>query len=216
MKKSSVYFEIYQLLHGYFGPQGWWPAQSPFEVIVGAILTQNTNWSNVSKAIANLKDAAVLQYDTMKRLSVDEIAGLIRPSGYYNLKAKRLRSFFDMIEAVYSGELDFFLEDGLDSSRENLLAVKGIGQETADSILLYACGHTIFVVDAYTHRIFSRHNLVDEVTDYTSIQQLFTDSLPADNQVFNEYHALIVKVASLYCKKNNPRCADCPLQGINV
>lgn len=215
MKNESLYAEVYQYLYDYFGPQGWWPGDTPFEIMVGAVLTQNTNWSNVAKAIANLKGAGLMYYESLSLLSADEIAPYIRPSGYYNLKAKRLRNLFDMIDSVYSGELDSFLNDSLESGRENLLAVKGIGPETADSILLYGCSHPIFVVDNYTHRVFSRHHLVDEETDYESMQYLFSSSLPEDVQLFNEYHALVVKVASTYCKKNNPLCEQCPLQGVN-
>lgn len=215
MKKESLYLQVYQRLYDHFGPQGWWPGDTPFEVMVGAVLTQNTNWGNVGKAIANLKNAGLMRYESLSLLSVDEIAPYIRPSGYYNLKAKRLRNLFDMIEGVYSGNFAMLLDDSLESGRENLLAVKGVGPETADSILLYGCSHPIFVVDNYTHRVFSRHHLVDEETDYDSMQYQFTSSLPEDVQLFNEYHALIVKVASTYCKKKNPLCETCPLQGVN-
>lgn len=213
---GDMYTEIYQNLFDHFGPQNWWPGETPFEIIVGAVLTQNTNWKNVSKAIDNLREAGLLSFNSLKLLTVDEIATYIRPSGYYNLKAKRLRNLFDMIEEVYCGELDLFLQDSLVSGRENLLAVKGVGPETADSILLYACKLPTFVIDTYTHRVFSRHQLVDEETDYESMQDLFVSQLPQDVQLFNEYHALIVRVASMYCKKTNPLCEQCPLQGVNM
>jgi len=216
MRNDNIYTEVYQNLFDHFGPQNWWPGETPFEIIVGAVLTQNTNWGNVSKAINNLKDAGVLSFSSLKLLTVDEIASYIRPSGYYNLKAKRLRNLLDMIEEVYFGELDLFLKDSLESGRDNLLSVKGVGPETADSILLYACGLPTFVIDTYTHRVFSRHQLVDEETDYESMQDLFVSQLPQDVQLFNEYHALIVRVASKYCKKKNPLCEQCPLQGVNV
>lgn len=216
MRDDNIYTEVYQNLFDYFGPQNWWPGETPFEIIVGAVLTQNTNWGNVSKAINNLNDAGLLRFNSLKLLTVDEIASHIRPSGYYNLKAKRLRNLLDMIEEIYFGELDLFLEDSLDSARDNLLSVKGVGPETADSILLYACGLPTFVIDTYTHRVFSRHQLVDEETDYESLQDLFVSKLPQDVQLFNEYHALIVRVASTYCKKTNPLCEQCPLQGVNV
>jgi len=215
MIQNNKYTEVYERLVDHFGYQGWWPGETPLEVIVGAILTQNTNWSNVSKAISNLRDAELLNFDSLRLLSVDEIASYIRPSGYYNLKAKRLRNLICMIEQIYSADLDLFLEDSFEGGRENLLSVKGVGPETADCILLYACGHPAFVVDNYTHRVFSRHNLVDEETDYESIQRLFLSSLPENVQLFNDYHALIVKVAATYCKKNNPLCEQCPLQGVN-
>ena len=216
MKNDNIYTEVYQNLFDHFGHQNWWPGETPFEIIVGAVLTQNTNWGNVSKAINNLRDAGLLSFSALKLLTVDEIASYIRPSGYYNLKAKRLRNLLDMIEETYDGELDLFLEDSLESGRDNLLLVKGVGPETADSILLYACGLPTFVIDTYTHRVFSRHQLVDEETDYESMQDLFVSQLPHDVQLFNEYHALIVRVASTYCKKTNPLCEQCPLQGINV
>ena len=213
--QDNIFTEVYQRLFDHFGPQGWWPGETPIEIIVGAVLTQNTNWRNVSKAINNLRDADFLSYDTLKLLSVDEVAHYIRPSGYYNLKAKRLKNLLVMIEEVYSGELDLFMQDSQESGRENLLSVKGVGPETADSILLYACGHPAFVIDMYTHRVFSRHQLVDEETDYESMQNLFVSQLSEDVQLFNEYHALIVRVASTYCKKTNPLCEECPLQGID-
>ena len=211
-----MYTEVYQNLFDHFGPQNWWPGETAFEIIVGAVLTQNTNWRNVSKAIDNLKQAELLDFNSLKLLTVDEIATYIRPSGYYNLKAKRLRNLFDMIEEIYCGDLDLFLQDSLASGRENLLSVKGVGPETADSILLYACKLPTFVIDMYTHRVFSRHQLVDEETDYDSMQDLFVSQLPQDVQLFNEYHALIVRVASMYCKKTNPLCEQCPLQGVNM
>ncbi|SDO91662.1 endonuclease III domain-containing protein [Desulforhopalus singaporensis] len=212
---STVYHDIYTLLYDHFGPQHWWPGESPFEVMVGAVLTQNTNWSNVAAAIENLKDSGLLSYERLSRLTADEIAPLIRPSGYYNRKAVRLKNLLDMIGENYHDSLDCFLGDSLGKSRQMLLGVKGIGPETADSILLYCCGHPVFVVDAYTHRVFSRHNLADEETDYHTLQSLFVDRLPEDVKLYNEYHALIVKVASTYCKKNNPLCDRCPLHGVN-
>lgn len=216
MRENNIFTTVYENLFDHFGPQNWWPGETPFEIIVGAVLTQNTNWANVAKAINNLRDAGLLSYSSLKLLTVDEIASYIRPSGYYNLKAKRLRNLLSMIEVVYFGELDLFLQDSLESARENLLAVKGVGPETADCILLYACGLPTFVIDSYTHRVFSRHQLVDEETDYESMQDLFISQLPEDVELFNEYHALIVRVASQYCKKNNPLCSECPLQGVNL
>ncbi|PHR23156.1 MAG: endonuclease [Desulfotalea sp.] len=215
MTQNNIYLEVYHKLLTHFGHQEWWPGESPFEVIVGAVLTQNTSWCNVSKAICNLKEAGLLNYDSFKMLSVDEIASYIRPSGYYNLKAKRLRNLLDMIEQLYFGDLDLFLSDSLGSGRNNLLSVKGVGPETADSILLYACQQPTFVIDTYTHRVFSRHQLVDEETDYDSMQDLFLSKLPEDVELFNEYHALIVRVAAKYCKKSKPLCSECPLQGVN-
>jgi endonuclease-3 related protein len=214
--KANNYLGAYQLLYAHFGPQGWWPGDTPFEVMVGAVLTQNTSWSNVKKAIDNLKEAELLNYHFLSQLSAEEIAQFIRPSGYYNLKAGRLKNLLDMIAETYEGELDFFLEDNMTTARENLLGVKGVGPETADSILLYACGHPAFVIDMYTHRAFSRHNMVEEETDYETMQAVFMDHLPADVELYNEFHALIVRVAVTYCKKTNPKCDACPLRGLNL
>lgn len=211
---TNKFMEIYTLLHDHFGPQGWWPGDSPFEIMVGAVLTQNTNWENVRKAITNLKDAGVLSFAKLSALPIEETARLIQPSGYFNLKAQRLHNLLRMINERYDGELAIFLQEELPAAREALLAVKGIGPETADSILLYAASHPIFVVDAYTHRIFSRHHLAEEETDYQSLQEIFHDKLPAQSTLYNEYHALIVALGKEFCRKQNPRCTQCPLQGI--
>lgn len=212
---GNRYLEAYELLYEHFGPQGWWPGETPLEVMVGAVLTQNTNWMNVTKAIGNLGKDGMLGYSQLIDMPVDRLAEYIQPSGYYNLKAKRLHNLLMMIENLYDGDLDFFLKDDMMSARENLLSVKGVGPETADSILLYACGHPVFVIDSYTHRVFSRHNLVEEETDYHTMQTSFMDLLPADVQLFNEFHALIVLVAKKFCKKTNPLCDQCPLSGLN-
>lgn len=211
----SLYEQAYRKLYSFFGPQGWWPAESALEMVVGAVLTQNTNWNNVEKAIGNLRDAGVLNYEALVALPQDDLAGYIRPSGFFNVKAKRLSKLLLMIKQTYSGDLGALLSDELWNARDALLGVNGVGPETADSILLYAGGHEIFVVDAYTHRIFSRHNMVDEETDYQSIQETFMANLPADAQLYNEFHALIVVTAKEFCKKNNPLCSACPLRGLN-
>jgi endonuclease-3 related protein len=213
--KENIYQEAYRLLFAHFGPQGWWPGETAFEVLVGAVLTQNTSWSNVAGAIAALKKAGLLSFESLSQCSAEEIAPYIRASGYFNLKARRLRNLLDFIDDSYAGNLEQFLEDASSEKRDKLLSVKGIGPETADSILLYACGQPIFVVDMYTHRVFSRHNLIMEETDYHDMQQIFMGNLPQDVQLFNEFHALIVRVAATYCKKNKPLCEQCPLQGLN-
>lgn len=213
---TSKFHDAYELLLEHFGPQGWWPAETAFETMVGAILTQNTSWANVKKAIGSLKDAGLLTYKALSLCSAEEIAQHIIPSGYYNLKAQRLRNLLDMIQNEYDGQLDRFQNEALSVARERLLAVKGIGPETADSILLYACGHPVFVVDMYTHRVFSRHNMVDEETDYQTMQAAFMDHLPCDAELFNEFHALVVRVAATYCKKTKPLCDQCPLRGVNL
>jgi endonuclease-3 related protein len=212
---ENKFTEIYSLLYDHFGPQGWWPGDSPFEIMVGAVLTQNTNWGNVCKAISQLKEAEMLSFPALAALPVDELAQLIKPSGYFNIKAKRLKNLLQMITERYNGKLGLFIEEDLSTGREALLSVKGIGPETADSILLYAANHPIFVVDTYTYRIFSRHFLVAEESDYYySLQEAFHDRLPAQSVLFNEYHALIVTLGKDYCRKNNPRCQQCPLQGV--
>jgi len=208
---NTIFEEMYGALYAHYGPQNWWPGETGLEMMVGAVLTQNTNWKNVDKAIANLKRAGVLSFEALYSLSHDELAELIRPAGYYNVKAKRLKNLLRMIMEEYDGDLQQLLDDGPDSARSNLLAVNGIGEETADSILLYGAGHAIFVVDAYTHRVFSRHNLLEEECGYGEVQERFMDNLVADAALFNEYHALIVKVAKEYCKKNTSLCEQCPL-----
>ena len=205
---------IFQSLSDHFGSQHWWPGDTALEILVGAILTQNTNWGNVSKAIDNLKQADLLSFDALTALPADQLASLIRPSGYYNLKAKRLKNLLTLLaeEAEAGNSLaDFFGQD-LFYLREKLLAVKGIGPETADSILLYAAEKPIFVVDAYTHRFLSRHGLVGEESSYEEMQELFMTSLPEETDLYNEYHALLVCLGKEFCKKTNPRCDACPLQ----
>lgn len=206
---------IYQSLYDHFGPQSWWPGDTTLEILVGAVLTQNTNWSNVSRAIANLKQEGVLSLEALCALPVGHLAELIRPSGYYNLKAQRLKNLLALLEegVVDMGSLTNFFGQDLSFLREKLLLVKGIGPETADSILLYAAKKPIFVVDAYSHRFLSRHGLVAEESSYGEMQELFMTALPAETDLYNEYHALIVCLGKEYCKKKNPRCEVCPLQG---
>ncbi len=204
--------EIYQLIFAHFGPQDWWPGETPFEVMVGAVLTQNTNWENVSRAIVNLKEADLLCPDKLTALPIAVLAEYIRPAGYYNLKAKRLSNLLHLI--AQAGGLEGLLANDTPVLREMLLSVKGVGPETADSILLYADHRPVFVVDTYTHRILTRHSLICEEDGYYEIQELFLDGLPEDAALFNEYHALLVLIGKNFCKKNNPRCEDCPLVNI--
>ena len=205
---------FYDTMLDRLGPQHWWPGETPFEVIVGAILTQNTSWKNVERAIANLKAADLLNFDAMVALPVGVLAELIRSAGYYNIKAGRLRNLLVFISENHNDDLDSFLAQGLPQLREQLLSVRGVGPETADSILLYAANLPSFVVDTYTHRILYRHQVIDEDCDYYEIQDLFMDNLAADVQLYNEYHALLVRVGNIYCKKKNPDCSACPLQGM--
>jgi endonuclease III related protein len=214
--ENNKFVDIYERLYSFLGPQGWWPGETPFEIVVGAILTQNTNWGNVCKAIMNLRNGGLLSFEALLALPLADLAWHIHPSGYYNLKARRLKNLLQMIVEKYRGELDVLLRDDVTVGRKNLLSVQGIGPETADSILLYAGNHPVFVVDTYTHRIFSRHHLLADESDYDSIQECFLHMLPADSRLFNEYHALIVKLGKEYCRKTRPLCEDCPLKGYNV
>ena len=211
--------EIYDLLYKRFGPQDWWPGDTPFEVIVGAILTQNTNWTNVEKAITNIKNAGVLAPDKLHHLDITKLAQLIRPAGYFNIKAKRLKNFLDWFFDNYSGQLKNLENIPTAELRQQLLSVKGIGPETADSILLYALNRLVFVVDAYTARICSHHHLIDEGADlsvvsssnhYHQIQETLESNLASDIQLFNEYHALLVHLGKDFCKPK-PKCEECPL-----
>ena len=202
---------IYKRLSSFFGRQHWWPATTPFEVIVGAILTQNTNWSNVERAIENLKQAKALEPKRLYKLSHSKLAGLIRPSGYFNIKSRRLKEFLKFFFKAYQGNLKNMAANKTGVLREQLLSVNGIGPETADSILLYALNKPVFVVDAYTKRVFYRHSLVKADAAYSHIQGLFMQNLKRDVKLFNEYHALLVKLGKDFCLKSKPRCQTCPL-----
>jgi endonuclease-3 related protein len=215
MDGRNAFLEAYSLLYEHFGPQGWWPGETEIEIVVGAILTQNTNWSNVMRAISSLKLAGLLDYNVLADLPLSTLAEHIRPSGYYNIKARRLQNLLRMIRERYDGELGLLLADETGKARENLLSVQGVGPETADSILLYAGGHPVFVIDTYTHRAFSRHGLVAEETDYHELQEEFERHLPVDAALYNEFHALIVMLGKQYCKKSKPLCGRCPLRGVN-
>ena len=200
--------EVYKLLFDAFGEQHWWPSDSPLETCIGAILTQNTAWTNVEKAIVNLKKERLINIKALHEIEEDKLAQLIRPSGYFNIKAKRLKSFITFIHENHQGSLDrFFAEDNV---RGKLLEVKGVGPETADSILLYAGNIPTFVIDAYTRRIFSRLGICSEDTSYGELRKIFMESLPEDYKIYNEYHALIVRHAKEHCRKK-PICAGCPL-----
>ena len=193
------------------GPMRWWPARSPFEVIVGAILTQNTAWTNVERAIANLRRERLLSIAAMERASTSRLAKLIRSSGYFRQKSKKLKAFVRFLRDEYSGSLRRMFAGTTENLRQKLLAVHGIGPETADSMLLYAGMHRIFVVDAYTRRILSRHGLADGKEDYDEIRAMFEDRLPRDAQLYNEFHALIVNTGKKWCRAKNPLCTECPL-----
>ncbi len=203
--------DIYNRLFRYFGPRNWWPGETPFEVIVGAILTQNTAWANVEKAIQNLKEEGLMLPEKLFHLRQERLASLIRPAGYFNIKSQRLKSFLAFLFSSYQGRLNKMFRSETVILREELLKVKGIGPETADSILLYAGGKLTFVVDAYTRRIFSRYGLIDGKASYHQIQTIFYQNLPHQVQLFNEYHALLVELGKTICRKK-PNCPACPLK----
>jgi deoxyinosine 3'endonuclease (endonuclease V)/endonuclease III-like uncharacterized protein len=203
--------DIFNALLKHFGPQHWWPGETPFEVMVGAILTQNTNWTNVEKAIGNLKRAGALLPETIDAMPEGRLAELIRPSGYFNIKTKRLKSFIAYFMERYGGSIRKMKKREPAELREELLSVPGIGQETADSIMLYALDMPVFVVDAYTKRIFSRHGFFPPDSGYSHVQKLFMDSLPMDARLYNEYHALIVRLAKERCAKKAGECEICIL-----
>ncbi len=206
--------EVYTVLLAHFGPQHWWPGETPFEVIVGAILTQNTAWTNVEKAMENLKREGLLDPERLHRAREDRLAALIRPSGYFNLKAKKLKAFVRFIYEQHRGQLSHLFKTDTGLLREELLAVYGIGPETADSIILYAGNKPIFVVDAYTRRIAGRLGLAGEDATYDELQQLFMAHLPHEAPLFNEYHALLVALGKYFCLKTTPRCASCSLRDL--
>jgi endonuclease III related protein len=190
----------------------WWPARTPFEMIVGAILTQSTAWGNVERAIANLRSARVLSAPAMLRTATPRLAALVRPSGYFRQKAKKLKAFVRFLQAGYGGSLKRMFQTPTAELRERLLSVHGIGPETADSILLYAGNHPVFVVDAYTHRIFSRHGITQGKADYEAVRAFIQASIPPQPRLFNEFHALIVNTGKNWCRKSAPRCQECPLR----
>ena len=203
---------IFKKLYASFGPQAWWPAKTPFEVMVGAILTQNTAWANVERAIANLQDNNALRARALYLMPRKKIASLIRPAGYYNIKAKRLKNFLKFFFREYSGSVRKMAGADIAKLRRQLLSVNGIGEETADSILLYALNKPVFVVDAYTKRIFARHGFISKEALYQQVQDLCTESLSRSARLFNEYHALLVRLGKDYCRKRKPRCEICPLK----
>jgi len=211
---SGELLRYYEAMAEALGPMHWWPAQTPFEVIVGAILTQSTAWGNVERAIANLRLARVLTPSAMLRISNPRLAALVRPTGYFRQKAKKLKAFVRFLDDGYGGSLKrMFLTPTLEL-REKLLSVHGIGPETADSILLYAGNHPVFVVDAYTHRIFERHGITSGKPDYEKVRALIETSIPGNPEMFNEFHALIVNTGKNWCRKTAPRCEECPLRSL--
>jgi endonuclease-3 related protein len=201
----------YDALFAAHGPQHWWPGRTAFEIIVGAILTQNTSWNNVETAVRNLRRERLLTPRAIEEVSFARLARLIRSSGYFRQKAKKLKCFVRFLRCEYGGSLAEMFRTPTAALREKLLSIHGIGPETADSILLYAGKHPVFVVDAYTRRLLERHNLAGPSQSYEEIRQLFERSVPGDAPLYNEFHALIVRTGKEYCRTRNPRCSECPL-----
>ncbi len=203
--------DIYKKLFETYGPQHWWPADEPFEVMVGAILTQSAAWTNVEKAITSLKAAGALSPKELRRLNLTELAALIYSSGYHNAKARKLKSLAEWLQKSCRDDLQILFAGETEQLREELLSVWGIGEETADSILLFAAGKPVFVIDAYTRRITDRIGLAPDGNDYAAYQSLFGENLPADVRLFNEYHALLVCLGKNVCRKR-PLCGQCCLR----
>lgn len=212
MRRGGELEDYYDALYGAMGPQEWWPGRTRFEVIVGAILTQNTAWKNVEKAIGELRRARLLTPLAMERFAEGKLARRIRSSGYFRQKAKKLKAFLRFLRKEYGGSLTRMFRTPTAELREKLLGVHGIGPETADSILLYAGEHPVFVVDAYTHRILQRHDLTNGKTKYEDVRAMFETGLPRDVAMWNEFHALIVRVGHRWCRTRAPKCGECPLE----
>ncbi len=207
---GQVLQQFFDAMLSAYGPRGWWPGKGRTEIVIGAILTQNTNWKNVEKAIAQLRARRLLDWGALREVALDDLAQCIRPAGYYNLKARRLMNFVTWLWDNHDGDMDRLEGVGLGELRESLLGINGIGAETADAILLYALDRPTFVIDAYTGRIARRHGLIDAEADGHEMKALFEDHLPADVALFNEYHALLVEVGKRHCKPR-PQCEGCPL-----
>jgi endonuclease-3 related protein len=210
--KKHILKEVYRRLFEAFGAQSWWPGETQLEIIIGAVLTQNTAWQNVEQAIGNLKDAGVLNLKTLHTTSPDLLAEFIKPSGYFNVKARRLKTVIDFL--FDNGGIEGLTVIETRELRKMLLELNGVGEETADSILLYAFNRPVFVMDAYTKRIYYRLGLLDENLDYRTVQEYFENRLPSDAAFYNEYHALIVRLGKEFCNKTRPQCKSCPLNNL--
>lgn len=204
--------QYYLMLLENFGPQGWWPARTRLEVILGAILTQNTTWLNASRAIKELKRVGLISWAALRDASIPVLEACVRPAGFYRQKARTIRGFVDWLDNRHVGSLDTFFALGPSECREQLLTLIGIGPETADAILLYAGRQATFVADAYTRRVLARHGLLPESAGYESARQFLHQHLPPDQAMFNEFHALLVEVAKRHCRRQGANCEDCPLR----
>jgi len=206
----TVLMDIYDRLNTFFGDLHWWPGESALEMIVGAILTQNTAWRNVERTLSILKYKGLLSVDTLYRVQENILAENLRPAGYFRIKAQRLKALVAFFQEFYGGSLECMFAEDLSTLRNKLLTVKGVGEETADSILLYAGKKPIFVVDAYTRRILAGHKIIHDRASYSDIQTLFMSQLPEDVPLFNQYHALLVNTGKQFCRRA-PNCTDCLL-----
>jgi endonuclease-3 related protein len=206
-----IYPQMYERLLSAFGSQGWWPADSKFEIMIGAILTQNTAWSNVVKALDNIKRAGGLSLNYLQDIDSDSLAILIRPAGYFNQKTRYLKEFIRFLTEQCDGDLDKLYLLDMEILRKALLSVRGIGPETADDIILYAAEKPVFVIDAYTKRIMSRHLICRPDIGYDELQQIIECEVPKDVEIFKDYHGLLVTLAKKNCFKKNPDCGSCPL-----
>jgi endonuclease-3 related protein len=209
---SELLPRYYSALRARFGPQQWWPARTRLEVILGAILTQNTTWHNATLALRNLRKSRLLSWQALRRACLSGLEACVRPSGFYRQKARTIRDFVDWLSREHAGSLGrlFFLPT--DELRRRLLDLRGLGPETVDAIILYAAQRPLFVADAYTRRVLARHGLVSDAADYHQTQEFLHAHLPPDASLFNEFHALLVEVGKRYCKPQSPRCAGCPLE----
>jgi endonuclease-3 related protein len=218
MADRTRLMQLYRRLLNRFGPQNWWPGDTPFEVAVGAVLTQNTNWGNVERAIRNLKADKSLSARAIHAMPHARLASLIRPAGYYNIKARRLKHFVGFLMDSYGGSMKRMAREETGRARQLLLGVNGVGPETADSIILYALDKPVFVIDAYTKRVLARHGIgpngkARNKDDYESYRAMFEQSIRRDAALYNEYHALFVAAGKHYCRPRQPRCSLCPLEG---
>lgn len=212
MNRRTLFLNMASAMLDALGPSRWWPAETPFEVAVGAVLTQNTNWANVERAIANLKAGGAFDAKSLAALSDEALAERIRPAGYFRLKARRLKNLLTMLVRDCDGDITALGGQDMATVREKLLAVSGVGPETADSILLYALDYPSFVVDAYTARICHRHGLTPEDAGYEELREFFMEGLPEDVALYNEFHALLVRVGNAWCRPRAPKCGECPLE----
>lgn len=210
--RRETLLRYYATLLQHFGPRGWWPARTRLEVILGAVLTQNTTWGNAALALNRLRKAGRLNLSNLRKTTQAELEFLIRPAGFFRQKALTIKGLLNWLELAYHGSLSKLFRRAPVELRRELLELRGLGPETVDAILLYAGGHAFFVADAYTRRILARHGLVPSDADYSSVQDFLHQTLPADRGLFNEYHALLVEVGKRYCKRQVPHCEACPLQ----